>query len=160
MILPITHNTLPTQNLIIDDEDYDLIKNYNWRLNNKSNKYTYYAHCMIYDKSKYIKSIHIHRLIMGLGDYKNDKRIVNHINGNGLDNRKVNLEICNHMYNSQSINKPHQSFGSVSFCKTEKRKKRWRACITLFGISYSKRFITKQEALMWICMKELLYNKK
>ena len=179
MIIPITHKSKGTQDLIIDDEDYDLIKNYNWRLNITSNKYTYYVKSVIYKIEeirpptqarpnttkkifKYDKTINIHRLIMGLGDYKDDKRIVNHKNGNGLDNRKCNLEICSSMYNSQSINKPHQKFGTIYIDTSGKRIKRWRAHVTIMGVKHQSRFKTKEEAQKYLCCLELLQsvNKK
>jgi len=160
MIIPITHKSLGTKDLYIDDEDYDLIKNFNWRLNITSNKYTPYVIAVIYKDCKYVKTTQIHRLIMGLGQYKDDKRIVNHINGNGLDNRKCNLEICSHMYNSQSINKPHQKFGIVYYDNSMKRKKRWRYSVKIFGKSYSKRFENKEECIKQLCLLELKEGKK
>ena len=162
MIIPIPHKSLGAQDLIIDVEDYDLIKNYRWHLNTSSNPHTYYAKSAVYEGSKYIKSINIHRLIMGLGDYKNDPRIVNHINGNGLDNRKCNLEICNFLYNSQSINKRNSKFGCIYQDKSNKRKKRWKLQVFVNGKAYRKRFKTIEEArkrLVCIELKETLKKK-
>ena len=147
MIIDIHHKTIGTKQLIIDDEDYDKIKNYNWRLNNTSNKHTFYVKHRVYEKQKYIKDISIHRLIMGLGDYKDDKRQVNHIDGNGLNNQKSNLEICSGMYNSQSFRQPHRKqIGLVYYDDSMNRVKRWRFCITINKKCHSKRFLTKEEA--------------
>ncbi len=98
MIIKINHRRLGEKELLIDDEDYDKVKDFSWRLNTGSNKHTYYAQHTIYEKRKFVKRISIHRLIMGLGDYSEDKRQINHIDGNGLNNKKEKLEIGDHMY--------------------------------------------------------------
>ena len=147
MKLPITHRTKGTHEILIDDEDYEKIKDYSWCLNYTSNRHTYYAKHRIYKDCKYVKDIHIHRLIMGLGDYKDDKRQVNHIDGNGLNNQKSNLEICSAMYNSQSFRQPHRNnIGMVGYDESMKRKKRWRFCMFVNGKRHQKRFLTKEEA--------------
>ncbi len=147
MRLPINHRRLGTHDLLIDDEDYDKIKHLNISLNTTSNKNTYYAKHIVYENCKYIKKIHIHRLIMGLGDYKDDKRQINHIDGNGLNNQKSNLEICSAMYNSQSYRQINRKqIGLIYYDDSMKRIKRWRFTITLDGKRQSKRFLTKEEA--------------
>ena len=150
------------QIMLIDNEDYEKIKDLNLTLNTNSNKHTFYCKSNIYKVVKILeptekrpnttrkifkldKKIHIHRLIMGLGDYKDDKRIINHKNNNGLDNRKENLEICDTMYNSQSKNKRFD-YKNIYYDLHDKRKKRWRVYITLNKKKYSKRFLTEEEA--------------
>ncbi len=130
MIFQITHKSKGTHECIIDDEDSEKVSKYNWTLNHTSNPNTFYAKSVVYkvvdilppsearpNTTKkifaYDKKLSLHRVIMGLGDYKDDKRIVNHVNGNGLDNRKCNLEVCDIMYNSQSINSPNKKVGCV-----------------------------------------------
>ena len=133
--------------MLIDEEDYDKIKDLNITLNTTSNRHTYYAKHRLYENCKYVKNIHIHRLIMGLGDYKEDKRQVNHIDGNGLNNQKSNLEICSAMYNSQSFRQPHRKqIGLIYYDDSMKRIKRWRFMITINKKRHSKRFKTKEEA--------------
>jgi len=76
--------------VLIDDCDYDRIKNYKW-----------YA----IDGSGYSKRIctmkpcrYMHRIIM-------DAPIgydVDHVNGNALDNRRSNLRICSHAENTRN----------------------------------------------------------
>ena len=150
MRIPIKHKQYGVKFMEIDEEDWDKIKHLNLTQNNESNKNTTYAHSTIYEKCKYIKRINIHRLIMGLGDHKDDKRITNHIDGNGLNNKKENLEICDIMYNSQSINRHHGNIGLIfREFNTEKvrRKKQWNFCITINKVRHRKRFLTEQEAI-------------
>ena len=163
--IPIKHKTKGTHTMLIDEDDYDKIKELNLTLNDRSNPHTFYAKHRVNKLEKildepevltngktrikvykYEKTIHIHRLIMGLDDYKKDKRIVNHINGNGLDNRKENLEISNALHNSQSCNCPNKPKGVIYYDNSGKRKKRWRFCITVNKKRHSKRFETKEEA--------------
>ena len=152
MEIEINHRRLGKHTMLIDVEHYDKIKHLSPRLNANSNKYTFYAQHTVYEKKpdggfKYVKRIHIHRLIMGLGDYNEDKRMINHIDGNGLNNQKSNLEICDAMYNSQSFRQPHRkAVGMVGYDTSMKRLKRWRFMMTINGKRHSKRFLTKEEA--------------
>jgi len=74
---------------IIDKDDFDKIKSYSWHVwcngRIKTLKYAVNAG----------SRIKMHRIIM---DCPKDKE-VDHINGNGLDNRKDNLRICDHFNN-------------------------------------------------------------
>lgn len=81
----------------VDDEDFETLHQYNW--------------CMQGDYAARWKSrrageqggsqvFYMHRVIMGIGDRSGDKREVDHINGNKLDNRKDNLRICSHAQNA------------------------------------------------------------
>jgi len=72
--------------IIIDNEDYSLVKDYSWSLRPSSN--TFYAKAWVNGRT-----VLIHRLILGLKT--GDKREVDHINRNALDNRKCNLRIVN-----------------------------------------------------------------
>ena len=75
--------------------------------------------------------INLHRLIMCAGNGMQ----VDHINGNGLDNRKCNLRICTHAQNqrNQSVRQGNYSskYKGVHYCKTEKV---WRAAIRVNGV--------------------------
>ena len=168
MEIEIKCKTTGNQTMLIDEEDYDKIKDLKLNLNYTSNKNTYYAKSRVYeivgfieyDKQvrngrkgkhiwKYIKTINIHRLVMGLDDYKNDKRIIHHKDGNGLNNQKENLEICDMMYNSQSC-RMKRNKGLVHYDSSMKRIKVWRAQITIMGVRHQKRFEKKEEAEDWL----------
>ena len=129
----------------VDEEDIEKVSQYNWGQNTNSNPYTTYAFVRIDGKN-----ILLHRLIMGLGPYNDDKRIVDHKDGNGLNNKKDNLTICDIMYNSQSVNKHNQNIGCVYYDKNMNRIKRWRGTITIMGKRHHKRFLTEVEAHVFI----------
>ena len=128
----------------IDQDDLEKVSAFVWSQNNRSNSHTTYAQTTTGGKK-----IHLHRLIMDLGDYSTDKRIINHKDGNGLNNKKENLEICDILYNSQSCRRRGNK-GCVYADTSMLRAKIWRATITLNKKIYKKRFYTKKEAEDWL----------
>ena len=125
----------------VDEDDFEKLSKFQWSKNNASNCHTTYAKTET-GKTKQ----HLHRMIMGLGDYKDDKRIINHIDGDGLNNRKCNLEICDTLYNSQSFRKHNSNVGAVYYDTSMTRLKRWRGTIVINKVRHHKRFLTEQEA--------------
>jgi hypothetical protein len=73
----------------IDEEDYYLFKKYSWILHISNGKKRYIISQNIQNSKN--KKNKLHRIILGIND---PMVIVDHINGNGLDNRKSNLRIC------------------------------------------------------------------
>ena len=136
------NNKVKKGEVLLDDEDYEMVKDLNISINDVSSKNTRYARITnkkylgkINGKYEYIHlgSQPLHRLIMGLDDFKIDKRIVNHIDGNGLNNQKSNLEISTPQHNSQSVNRVlEKKFGHVGWDNSMKRKKRWKATFTSY----------------------------
>lgn len=64
-------------------------------------KFTWYLTLLGYVTScQKGKSILLHRFLMGLKT--GDKKVVDHINGNKLDNQRKNLRICKHSENCQN----------------------------------------------------------
>jgi len=101
---------------LIDEEDYDRVSQYTWFINHQP--HTKYCRTVININGKK-KRIYLHRLIMGLEH--GNKLVVNHKDGNGLNNAKSNLEICDQMYNTQSINTKNK-FGNIFINKNGKKK--------------------------------------
>ena len=81
---------------IIDLDDIDKCKQYKWHIRKSRN--TQYVIASVRGQEN--KKIHLHRLIM---NYNGDLDI-NHINMNGLDNRKLNLRIVTHSENKANNN--------------------------------------------------------
>ena len=129
----------------VDEDDIERVSNYKWSINKTSNQHTKYA-TTISGGTK----LYLHRLIMGLGDFKDDKRIVDHKDGNGLNNKKSNLIVCDTLYNSQSFRGHNRNFGLVYFDTSMKRVKRWRAAVTINKQRHQKRFETEAEAIVWL----------
>lgn len=112
---------------IVDDEDYDYLLDYNWRC--IKNGKTHYAIFGRRINGKY-SNVWMHRMIMDAKDRKDE---VNHINHNGLDNRRENLRITTHdkviAQSRVSNNKPTKHKG-ISYHKPTNK---WRARINING---------------------------
>jgi len=94
----------------IDDEDFDKVKGKLWFINKK--RYIYANN----NKTK----VSLHRVLLGL--VKNDNKIVDHKDGNTLNNTKSNLRICSSIQNSQNriISRINTSgYKGVNFNKTK-----------------------------------------
>ena len=98
---------------------------------------------------RFFKYIHIHRLVLGLGDFKDDPRIVNHIDGNGLNNSKANLEICDTLHNTQSWRCHNKSTGCI-YVERDGRNKKYSAAIMIYKKLFRKRFYTMDNAIHFL----------
>lgn len=97
----ILRNKMSVENgrALIDLEDIDKIKDIKWRL------YENYHTNYVYGCKNGCGSIKLHRVIMDCPD----NMVVDHINHNGMDNRKINLKICTHKENSANLTKHKQN---------------------------------------------------
>jgi len=108
----------------IDKDDLDKIKKYKWCFGGK----------YVYSGAK--PKIRLHRLILG----KKEGYIIDHINGNTLDNRKCNLRFA-----TKSQNCMNSKSNGISFNKI---KRKWIAQIQVnYKIIYLGCFNNKNEAL-------------
>jgi hypothetical protein len=85
-----------TQNQValIDDEDYELVCRFRW--NPRFHGKTCYAIANINGLKH--TTVQMHRLIMEA----TKDQLIDHKNGNGLDNRRDNLRFCNQIQNMQN----------------------------------------------------------
>jgi hypothetical protein len=105
---------------LIDDDDYDEISKHKWHL--YSNRYA--ARSIRVDGKNIF--ILMHRVIMDAPKHLE----VDHINGNGLDNRKENMRLCTHLQNTWNRTKKtgtHRYKGAVF----HKRVGKWYAYIKI-----------------------------
>lgn len=82
--------------VLVDADDYEVLKKYSWHCLNT--KYTSYAQSRINGENGKKQHTLMHRLIMNTPKGMD----TDHINGNGLDNRKENLRITNHRENMRN----------------------------------------------------------
>lgn len=113
---------------LVDDEDYEQLSQYKWCAVKDHN--TYYAVRGVYlgmqEKRQKQTTIRMHREILQV---PTDKE-TDHKDGNGLNNQKSNLRVCNRLqnrWNSFSQSNSTSKFKGVSWFGWGKRKKRWVA---------------------------------
>ncbi len=126
----------------IDDDDVDKILIYKWR--RQKGLRTDYAAKTIYLGDKKWKTILMHRFILGITD---PNIIIDHIDGNGLNNQKTNLRICTRGENSSNrASKQNGSSKYLGVCAI-KRERIWQAHIRKnHQIYYLGRFINEKDA--------------
>ena len=105
---------------IIDEDDSEIVNLHKWGLCKGSRGNTYYASTVINGKN-----VRLHRFIMGITDPKIE---VDHRNGDGMVNTKINLRVCTRLQNAKnlSIRKTNTS-GYKGVVKSKDGK--WRARI-------------------------------
>ena len=106
----------------VDDSDYAVISGRRWHFNGR------YA-----SRSDGHTTIYMHREILGLSP--GDGQEVDHINGDPLDNRRVNLRVTSHAVNGQNRQSlpGHSTYRGVSWMKSGNRARRWVAQAMLDG---------------------------
>lgn len=132
---------------LIDDADYEAIRPYRWSAHRQSTGHIYAVARTA--RNNYVRhTIRMHRIILapaaGL--------FVDHINGDGLDNRRANLRLCTPSQNSQNQRLRREAatsqFKGVSRTgKTDQRP--WFAAVYVAGVRrFSGLFATEIEAAL------------
>lgn len=116
----------PNKFALIDDEDFCLVSKYNWYLTDNG-----------YARTSTPKKMYMHRLILGL----KSKKQCDHINGNRIDNRKINLRACKESENHYNVGvrtDNNSGFRGVSY---DKDRNKWLVSLTKDGKhNYGGRF--------------------
>ena len=108
---------------IIDAEDYAMVSAFKWSLTNNKSGHPY-ARTAIWHSGKQ-KHIRMHRMILDAPEGIH----IDHINGNGLDNRRCNLRFCNDMQNQQNGSSRRGSSSKYKGVSYHKRDNKWIAQI-------------------------------
>jgi hypothetical protein len=122
---------------IVDDEDYETVSRYTWWLNKSGSRGITYARGWVGGKM-----IFMHRLIMKPGK----RQPIDHINHNGLDNRRSNLRLTTNQQNlvNRGTQKNHKS---SQYKGVIKRGDRFEARIRVNGKAvYLGMFSAEQDA--------------
>ena len=124
---------------IVDADDYEKLSKHKWHLVKKERHEYAYRRDYSSDKKKG-KMISMHREIMGF-----PSGVVDHINMNGLNNRKSNLRITTKSINGLNCNKKVNSRNN--FKGVSRQGKRWVAVFKLNGVRFkSGSFAFEEEA--------------
>ena len=103
---------------LIDDADVALVAGFEWRVAETAPGYRYVGACKKHSKP------HLHRFLTGAPA----GLVVDHINGNTLDNRRSNLRVCTFGENLQNRRKPRHSTAPYKGIEKD-RLGNWRARI-------------------------------
>jgi len=107
---------------IVDDADFSILNSFKWHLSNPCNSF--------YATTNYKnKKISMHRFIMSPPKGME----VDHINGNGLDNRRGNLRICTRSENHQNSKTYCTRVSTLKGFYFDKGKKQFRGRIKVNG---------------------------
>jgi len=158
IIVPFKSKKLSGISFAIDTQDYEVYvtKMPSWFLSGAKNNYTT---ADWRDCPGGRRKIRLHRfLILGIDDDQN--KVVDHINGDTLDNRRCNLRIL-----SKSMNVAHRAnlnsnnnsgYRGIHWCNTNKR---WIACIQHNeDVWWKQSFIDKNDAIKEMKERRCIYN--
>lgn len=147
IVLPQNSKAIPltkSKFAIVDNEDFLKINESKWQLWSSKNSKANYAIRTIWDSANKKKiNNKMHREIMGnipIG------MVIDHINGNGLDNRKENLRLCSSKNNSRNTIswRGYSKYKGVSWHKWNKA---WVARIRVdYKLIHLGYFVREEEA--------------
>lgn len=131
---------------IVDDEDYPLVAGFKWSAQLERNTGTVYAVCALrkrLDGKNKVLLLRMHRLIVNPGAQE-----VDHVDGDGLNNRRANLRAATRSQNAMNTRKRHgRPLKGFSYQRTAKRSKPWQARLKLNGkFIFLGYFSTPEEA--------------
>lgn len=110
---------------LVDDEDYDELMKHKWCAHKMGEMY--YADRGKYENGKQ-RTILMHRQILGITEYSIQ---VDHINMNGLDNRRCNIRACTRSQNFMNQKSYKNSSSKYKGVEWRKDTKKWRARIRM-----------------------------
>ena len=112
---------------VVGDDDFQLVSKHKWHAVKHGR--THYAVSNIKINGKYT-TVQMHRLILGVTD---NEISVDHIDGNGLNNRRKNLRECSNANNAMNRRKYKNNTSGYKGVTLEKSTMKWRARIKTGG---------------------------
>lgn len=134
------------QTALIDAEDYPLIEKYKWLIHLSGDRSTNYINCSDVDGRR--NYLYLHRFIMMAGP----SFVVDHINGDTLDNRKANLRCCLTMQNTWNAK---GKGGILGIKGVHRQGNSFTGCVKADGEKYQKCFKTIGQAEQWVRNKRV-----
>lgn len=144
--------TFKGEEFYFDLEDYDKIKNYCWCIRHSANKHSdgtvdrdiLKVLTNTYNDDGSRKTILLHQLILET----DDNHVPDHIDGNGLDNRKSNLRITTMSQNAMNRKLAHNNTSNVTGVDYVKAFGKWRARLRVNGEThYLGYYVNKEDAV-------------
>lgn len=128
---------------LVDDEDFEYLNQWKWHARYKKGG-SYYASRKEY---KTQETIQMHRVILELKPYKVSKLMVDHKDGNGLNNQRYNIRPATNAENNQNRASRKNSSSQYKGVCWDKERNKWVAIIGFNG-KHKKlgRFDNEEEA--------------
>jgi hypothetical protein len=126
MIVKIFRNTKHgVVKITLDEQGLELYQKYSWHIQKHGN--TYYLKTNLKVDGKYYSRT-FHRELFNLD---NPNNVIDHINGDGLDNRRVNCRVCTQQDNIRNQVRKYVSNKTSKYKGVfwNKKSKTWRAMI-------------------------------
>jgi hypothetical protein len=123
---------------LVDDEDFETVSQYRWFA--QFDRYNWYAVRQAPRKNGKQKPIRMHNFLL----QPKEGFEVDHINHDGLDNRRENLLVCSHAENLRNWSKARgvSKYIGVSWCNTHKK---WKARINVDGKRISLGYFSSEK---------------
>lgn len=119
----------------IDDEDFELVSNYQWRCANRKKPWKYAI--------SRVSGILMHRLITNA----TKGVLVDHKNGDGLDNRRENLRLATHAENMRNSKGHKNTKSGIKGAYWHDLAKKWFSSIMVNRVNHRLGFFdTPEEA--------------
>src|SRR5687767_14638664 len=107
--------------VIVDADDAILLERYAWHATERRPGYRYVERNVRVGKRS--RKAVLHRLLAGAAPGE----VVDHINGNTLDNRRSNLRVCSRKQNARNSRRPAHNRSGFKGVSWDKQTGRWRA---------------------------------
>jgi len=113
---------------IVDNDDYEKVLSYSKKWHLDKFKTTCYVRCAIKKNGKWQSGKRMHTVIMNpLKGF-----VIDHLNNNGLDNRKKNLRVCRICENSRARHKVLSASGYKGvYMQKDGRPRKYQSYITV-----------------------------
>lgn len=138
--------------VLIDDEDAERILSRKWHLHGNGREHVYFA---TKGSGVYVR---LHRFILGCS--RGDGKIVDHINGDTLDNRKTNLRFVTPTQSQWNQHGHRDSLSGLKGASWNSQKNKWHATIRIarYKTKHLGFFATAKEAHQAYCDAALRYH--
>lgn len=119
--------------ILVDDSDFAELSKSRW--------YVSLGYAVRGTKAEHTKNggttERMHRIILGLAAGGKDPRMVDHINGDRLDNRRENLRICSNAENGRNRGAQRNNSSGLKGVMWHPQSRKWRARLHADGRSFS-----------------------
>ena len=135
---------------LVDNEDYEWLSQWKWHLTKNTHfPFTEYAKRNRPRAEKPDADILMHRMILRKHGIKIGGKLVDHINHNGLDNRKENIRMATRSENKAYGKIYRNNTSGYKGVSWDKEQNKWAVSISINGKDKKiGRFLNKEEAAL------------